>query len=330
MRNVRISGMGAYVPSRFITPEELAKKIGVSKEVLITKVGMKSRYYASKEETSSYMGAQAAKQALEEANLTIEDIDLIVCANGTMQMPIPCTAALIHHELGFTKPIPAYDINSTCLSFITALDITSQLIETNQYKHILIVSTEVASPGLNYNDLESSALFGDGAAAAIISKSLPGESSGIVSTHMQTFSEGRSHCTIPGGGSAYHPENWKPETADMFQFRMNGKEVFRMALKYLPNFFTELLTSANCTLQDIDCVVPHQASLSAMNIFERRLGIAHSKLVNIIEDYGNMIAASVPTALHFAIQKKQIKRGDRVLLIGTSAGFSIGGIILDY
>lgn len=329
MRKIKITGSGSYIPQRCITSQELAVKMNVAEEI-IQKMGMRTRYYANKAETASYMGAQAAKNALEDAKLTLDDIDLLICASGTMEMPIPCTAALIHKELQPKKPIPAFDINSTCLSFLTALDTISYLIAANRYRNVLIVSSEIASIGLNYNDLESASLFGDGAAAVVVTQATNDDSSCIITSHMNTYSNGWNHCKIPGGGTGYPPANWVPGHNEMFQFHMNGKEVFKIALQVLPDFLAQLFSKANTKMEEVDIVIPHQASLSAMGIIQKKLNIKSEKMINIVEDYGNMIAASIPFALHHTIKSGRLCRGNRLLLLGTSAGISVGGMILDY
>ncbi len=329
MRKIKILGAGVYVPKRSVPSSELALKINV-KEEIVQKMGMKNRYYANSMETSSYMGSRAAENALADAGLTLNDIDLLVCASGTMQMPIPCTAALIHKELRPLKHIPAFDINSTCLSFITAIDSLSYLIDANRYKNVLVVSSEVASVGLNYNNLESATLFGDGAAAFVISKTPSLETSKILSSQMETYSSLSHHCMIEGGGSGYSAANWTEENKDKFLFHMNGKEVFRLALKVLPDFMEKLLLEANTKIEEVDVVIPHQASLSAMKLLQKKLNIQSCQMINIVENYGNMIAASIPMALHIAIKSGKLTRGKKVLLLGTSAGISVGGLVFEY
>lgn len=327
MRRVKITGTGSYLPNKIITSQQLAEEIGVSREDIIAKSGVDNRHYANKDEKASVMGAKAAKAAVNDAGITLSDIDLIICGSGSMERPIPCTAALIHRELGL-KNIPAFDVNATCLSFLTSLDLASYLISSGTYENILIVSTEIASCGLNKNNIEVAALFGDGAAAVVVSKSGCHEKSHILSSRMTTDSEGAELCTIPGGGSAYPPQHWTSESAHQFQFQMNGKEVFRLASKQLPEFVDALLTKNSLCMDDIDVLVPHQASKSSLRIISKKLNISKDKMVDIIEDHGNMIAASIPLALHCGIKSGLIQRGKRILLLGTSAGLSIGGMIL--
>jgi 3-oxoacyl-[acyl-carrier-protein] synthase III len=329
MRNIKILGSGIYIPEHSITSAELAVKMKTDQKT-IERMGMKTRYYANSTERASYMGARAVERALKEANLTLDDIDLLVCASGTMEMPIPYSAALIHKELNPKRPLPAFDINSTCLSFFTALDTVSYLIEASRYRNVVIVSSEISSIGLNYNDLESASLFGDGAAAVVVSKSQDTDTCGIIASKMNTYSEGWNHCMIPGGGTGYPPQQWIEGDHANFQFHMNGRGVFKLALQVLPDFLKDLLLQGQTRLEEIDVVIPHQASLSAMSILQKKLNIKSEQIINIIEDFGNMIAASIPMAFHQAIKSGKLKRGNRVLLLGTSAGVSVGGMILEY
>lgn len=329
MRRIKILGTGLYLPKKCIKTKELEEKTGATEEVLLKKSGVLQRYYVSDGETASIMGAHAARSAVEKAGLSLDQIDLVLCTSGTMEMPIPCTATLIHKELGLST-VPAFDINSTCLSFLTGLDVISHLVESGTYQNVLLVSTEISSAGLNMSNLESASLFGDGAVAVVICRSKKSESSKIYASKMVTYSESWDACRIPGGGSGYIPENWTPKTAHMFQFQMNGKKVFKLISKHLPSFVDEILDGCDCSMSDIDVVVPHQASQSAMNIMQKKLNISDGQFVNIIKNRGNVIAASIPMALHEAIQDKRIVRGSKVMMIGTSAGLSIGGLIFEY
>lgn len=330
MRKMKIVGSGIYLPRQKVSSEQLAEELGVTEEAIINKSGVKFRYYANKEEAASWMGAEAAKAALQDAGIALDGINLILCASGSMEMPIPCTAALIHKHLGLKDTsIPAFDINATCLSFVASLDVISYLIDAGRYKNVLIISTEIASVGLNKKNLEVASLFGDGAAAFVVSHSGDSTSS-IICSDMTTFSEGSHLCKIPGGGSGYPPQYWSPETAEQFQFHMSGKEIFKLASKQLPEFVNNLLKICKLKLEQIDVLIPHQASKASIRILGKKLGFCSKKVIDIIENYGNMIAASIPLALHFAIKGGQIKRGDRIMLLGTSAGLSIGGIVLTY
>lgn len=329
-RRVKILGTGIYLPPQIVTAEEIDRKIGTQPGWTQRKVGVRKRYFVD-QETNSQMGALAAKEAIASANLQLTDIDLIVSASGTTEQAIPCTASLIYKELAPQhQGIPAFDLDSTCLSFITALDHLSYLIEAKRYRYILLVSTEIASVELNWHHKESSALFGDGAAAVVIGPA-EGGTSKILASRMETYHQGAHLSEIRGGGTKYHPRTYQGDlNLNDFLFDMDGQALYRMSAQHLPRFLQRLLQSANLTLQNIDMVIPHQASPAAMRLIQKRLQIADEQMFSYVDQYGNMIAASVPLGIHLATKQKKIKRGDYLLLLGTSAGLSLGGVLLVY
>lgn len=328
LRQVKILGTGKYLPKNQVTAQQLAQQLQIEESWIQEKSGVLVRYFV-KDETASQMGAFAAKDALEAASLSFDEIDCLICTSSVPEQAIPCTASLIQKQLGAENSgIPAFDINSTCLSFITGLDMVSYLIEANRYKQVLIVATEVGT-GINWNDKETCTLFGDGAAAAVVAKSEAKESSKILCSRMETYSKGADLSECRGGGNKHHPKEY-PDNPDYFLFKMNGKAIYRLASEVLPGFVERLLQPSRLSLADIQMVIPHQASLMAMELMRRRLGVPEEKWMAIAHNHGNTVAASVPMALHEAIGQGKIKRGDRIMLLSTSAGFSVGGIVLEY
>lgn len=330
MNNVRIIGTGKYLPKKQITAEQLDEMTGFAPGTARRVSGVECRYFIE-DETASFMGAAAARGALANANLTIEDIDCIICCSGTHEQAMPSTAALISEKFGAAaRGIPAFDINSTCLSFITGFDLISYAIQQARYKNVLLVSSEIASVGLDWKDKESCTLFGDGAAAVILRKSGDDENSKLVHANMQTFSEGAHLTEIVGGGTRYHPRYHMEDDGKPHLFSMDGRRVYKLSIKILPSFVHNLLTSANLSLDDIKLVIPHQASLSALRLISKRLNIPQNKFHITVTKYGNTIASSIPLALHDAITQNIIKRGDKILMVGTAAGLTVGGMIIEY
>ncbi|MFC5702350.1 beta-ketoacyl-ACP synthase III [Cohnella faecalis] len=330
-RRVKILGTGKYMPSRMVTDEEMDLRLGTPRGWVRKMTDVAVRHFASDEETASYMGARAAKAALAEAGLSLADIDCLVCTSGTREQALPSTASLIQQALGEELyGVPAFDIDATCISFLVGLDIMSYLIEAGRYRHVLLVSTEIASVGLNWNDKKSAALFGDGAAAVVIGPSAGEDKSGIVGASIRTYSNGARLSEIRGGGTRIHPREHNAETEADFLFRMNGEAIFKMASKLLPGFVDELLAPSGSRMADFQAVIPHQGSAMAMRLMRKKLGISAEQLVYITPNHGNTIAASIPMGLHEAVSQGKVRRGDRVLLIGTAAGLSLGGMILDY
>jgi 3-oxoacyl-[acyl-carrier-protein] synthase-3 len=330
MLPIRILGTGKYLPKTLITADQLDKKAGLRLGTTLRVSGVETRHFIE-DETASMMGAAAAKEALTNANLTIQDIDCIICSSGTHEQAMPATAALISEQFGaLARGIPAFDVNSTCLSFLTGLDLLSYAVQQGRYRNVLIVASEIASVGLDWKDKESCTLFGDGAAAAIIRKSNDHEGSKIIAANMETYSEGAHFTEIPGGGTRFHPRHYLDEDGRPHLFRMNGRNVYKLSIKILPDFVEQLFQAANMSMNDIKLVIPHQASVSALRLIAKRLNIPEEKLLITVKKYGNTVAASIPLALHDAITQKQIVRGDKILLVGTAAGLTVGGMIIEY
>ncbi|HEY9627837.1 MAG TPA: beta-ketoacyl-ACP synthase III [Coleofasciculaceae cyanobacterium] len=328
-RSVKILSTGKYLPKRKVTAQELAEKIGVSSQWIEKKSGVKVRHFVA-DETTSQMGAYAAKEALAAAHLSSQDIDCIVCANTVPEQGIPCTAVLIQRLLGIADSgIPAFDINATCLSFVTALDLLSYLIDSGRYSRVLIVSSEIATIALDWSDHESCTLFGDGAAAVIVEKSPASDASAILASRLETYSEGADLSQCLGGGNKHHPREYATHP-DRFVFQMKGRSVYRMASQILPGFLQRLFEPVGLSMADMQLVIPHQASLMSMRLIQKQLEIPEEAWMVIAHNHGNTMAASIPMALHEAIQQGRLNRGDRALLLGTAAGLSVGGMVLKY
>ena len=329
MRSLKIISSAKYLPKRAVTSSEIDKLLNTEDGWAMKKSGVKVRHFVD-DETSPEMGAIVVKETLEKAGLKFSDIDCMVSASGTQAQEIPCTSSLIQEQLGeIDSGIPCFDINSTCLSFLTALDMMSYAVSAGRFKRVVIVSTEVASVGLNFEEKESASLMGDGAAAIIIEEDST-NSSGVLFSKMETYSSGAHDAEIRGGGSMKHPFRGKDVKDEDFYFNMNGPRVFKLASKLMIPFCDRLFEGQDITLEDIDIVIPHQASKMAMGLVQKKLKIGDDKFFKFVEDHGNQIAASIPTGIHNALTEGRIKKGDKVLLLGTSAGFSIAGLVLRF
>ncbi|MES2676593.1 MAG: beta-ketoacyl-ACP synthase 3 [Pseudomonadota bacterium] len=332
IRNIRILGTGHVLPKNRVLSSELDQRHGFPPGKTEQAGGVYQRYFAAADETAATLAAAAARRALDAAGLTLDDIDCLVATSATMDQGMPSNAALVHAELGLTeRGIPAFDINASCLGFLAALDTLTWMIAAGGYQRILLVAADLASCGLNWNDMESSSIFGDGAAAAILCKS-GNDSAGsrIYASSLKTFSEGVHYCEIPAGGSRYHPTRITQEFMPLTKFHMDGKKVFRLASQIMPDFMSQLLQAAGKSLQEIDWFVPHQASQLAIHHLTRRLNVAPEKVIDIFANHGNQVAASLPTALDIGIRDGRIQRGQLVMLIGTGAGLSMGGVVMEY
>lgn len=327
MPAVKIIGLGQYLPENNILSTVLDQQLGLAQGSVQKKSGLISRHFAAPHETSSYMGAQAALRAIDQAGLSLTDIDVIISASGAVEQAIPCTAVLIQKQLGLERSgIPCFDMNSTCLSFLTALDTISYLIEAGRYQRALIISSDIPSAGLNWQDMETCTIFGDGAAACVLEKSH--SSSRILACDMITYSAGSDYCRLEAGGSRIPPS--QPHDRALGLFQMEGKKVFKLASQLLDYSKERLFAKACVTMADIDWFVPHQASLLAMHHIQKRLAIPQEKFVNIYSTHGNQMAASLPSALSNYAQANKIQRGQLIYLLGTGAGLSAAGMILEF
>lgn len=309
MRNIKIIGYGNYLP----------KNIAI--------FDGEKRYRCNGSETQLDMAVKVAKKALENAKLDIKDIDCIVSSSAVIMQPIPCNAALIHEQIAKGTNIPAMDINTTCTSFVTALDTISYLIEAGRYKNVLIVASDVSSEGLNEEQKESYTLFSDGASAVVITKS-EDSNQGIVGSLIRTYSEGAHATEIRGGGTLRTAMKYKPEDKADYTFDMKGKPILSLCVKKLPELFKEFEEKFNVSIKDVDVVIPHQAS-RALPFIMQILKIDESKYVNRVSEFGNMVSVSIPYMLCDLLEKGKIKKGDKVLLCGTAAGLTCNILLLN-
>ncbi len=325
---LKIIGLGRYLPPRVVPSSELEKICGVPAGWVERRNGVRERRWVT-DETSSFMAAQAACEALDEAGLTPRQLDLIINASGTAEQAIPDTGALIQRQLGLGKSgIPAMTVHTTCLSFVAAMDVAANFLQTGRYKNILIASADVASCGINPKEPESASLVGDAAAAVVVTRSKDVEASRLLHAHFKTYGEGAYLTAIMGGGSGRHPRypDHRPED-DLFH--MDGPAVLRMVREIGDDFLEELYPGLSKSLLDIDVVVPHQASKVGL-LMLTRFGWPQQKIMHTLEWLGNCVAASIPVTLYQAVRDGNIRRGNKVLLAGTGAGLSIGGLVLTF
>lgn len=325
---IKIVAMGTYVPKR-IASSEIESLNGIPSGWSEKYSGVESRHHVTFE-SNGYMGARAAEEALKRAQLNLRDIDMLISAGGTYDYPLPNQASVIKSELknGDKHNFAAIDIDSTCLSFVAALDFASRILDGKQMKNILIVSSEIASKGLNPDNWETTTLFGDAAAAAIVTHDTTSDSLYIKGVQ-KTYSEGVYDTIIEGGGNVNFFKE-KPYDKEMHSFKMNGKKLLRMAKKNIPTFMNDFFEDIPIDLEDVKAIIPHQASKMGMTIFNSLYRFKEGQIKETLSSHGNCIAASIPLTLSIGIDSGDIKRGDICLLSGTSAGFSIGGVLIKY
>ena len=327
---VRISGTGRALPQRRRTTLEIEQELGLAPGRLERASGVIARHVCGAEDQIS-LAVAASRLALEDAGLDPSDIDLVISGAAVPYQPIPATAPLVMRHLGIADAAAGgFDVNSTCLSFVTAFDIAARQIEAGQVRHVLVVSSEVASRALPWaSDPETAALFGDGAGAAVLSRAEgAGPGSGVAASLLRSYPSAYEACTLGAGGTRFDFSTQRDAFVAHSLFAMDGKALFRLSAQHFAGFVNDLLDRAGWRRDEVDLVVPHQASPAGLAHMIRLTGFAPDRVVTIAAEFGNQIAASIPFALDMARRAGRIVPGNRVLMLGTSAGLSFGGLAL--
>ncbi|MBY0545183.1 MAG: ketoacyl-ACP synthase III [Gammaproteobacteria bacterium] len=318
MKNTRIIGTGSYLPKRIVTNEELSKRVETTHEWIVERSGICQRHIADAEETSSFMATEAAKKAIEAANIEASAIDLILIATTTPDMVLPTVATLVQNNLGIYG-IPAFDFAAACAGFIYGLSIAEQFIKAGTYKTILLVGVETMSNVIDWQDRSTCVLFGDGASAVILQAS---DKPGIISTHLHADGRYKDALYVPTGLPG------RANAATPPYVHMEGKEVFKFAVNVLGNVVDEILAANNMTHTDIDWLIPHQANLRIISATAKKLGMPMEKVILTVQDHGNTSAASVPLALDRGVRDGRIKPGQTLLLEAIGGSFVWGASLI--
>ncbi len=324
----QIVGTGHYAPSRVLTNHDLEKMVDTSDAWIVERTGIRQRHLAAEGEASSDMAAEAAKRALERANLKAQDLDLIIVATVTPDMPLPSTAVFVQQKIGARPDCPAFDIAAACAGFIYGLSIAERFVASGAAKHVLVIGVELLSRVIDWKDRTTCVLFGDGAGAAILSRS-EDDGRGLLSTHIYADGSQANSLSIPAGGSRT-PATHASIEAGLHYVHMNGQEVFKYAVRALSSASLTALTANGYAAADIRWVVPHQANLRIIEGVSKRVGVGLDRFVLNIERYGNTSSASIPIALDEAIRAGTIREGDDILMCALGGGFAWGSALLRY
>ena len=324
-RRVGIVGLGVALPQRRVTNRDLEQIVETTDEWIRTRTGILERRIAGDGETPSVLGAQAAQAALQEAGVKAEDVDLIVVATTTSDMLFPSTSCLIQHRIGNRKA-GCFDVSAACAGFVYALSTAHQFVLSGQSRYALVIGAEVLSKFVNWKDRSTCVLFGDGAGAAVVASV---ERGGIESIYLGADGEAGKYLKIPAGGSLMPPSH---ETIDqgLHYLQMDGKEVFKFAVRIMGEAAEEALRRAGKTAADIDCLVPHQANHRIIESAAERMRLPMEKVYLNVSRYGNMSSASTVVALAEAVRDGTIKRGDTVVLVAFGAGLAWGSCVLEW
>lgn len=325
MLPLKIIATGIATPTCKVTSAQLDTQLGLPSGTVEAQSGVASRQYAPDTQLQSELAALAVQDAISRANVPTDSVDLLLSVSGVTQQAMPSMAAAIAQHLNLEPGTPAFDLNASCIGFLTGLQVAASLLNTRQYSRIALVASDLASRGVNWDSPESSLIFGDGAAATILE--LGDGTTGIRAFKIETYPEGFNHCEVRAGGTRRNPRVGD-EPLD-YLFRMDGKAVFRLALKTLPAMLERVLQDAQVLLPEINAIIPHQASHLGMAHVTKRLGFSEDKVINIYATHGNQVSASIPTALHYAFENGFLKPGHKTLIMGTAAGFTLGAAVLE-
>ena len=315
-----IRSVGAHLPKRIMTNDDLAKIIDTSDEWIRERTGIRQRHIADDHELTSDLGIAACKQALVRAGIDPVDIDLVICATATPDRTFPATAVRIQSALGVTKGA-AFDIQAVCSGFIYALTVADSLIRSGQFKRAIVVGAETFSRILDWQDRTTCVLFGDGAGAVVLEAQYQHggyADRGILSTRIRSDGRYEDQLYVDGGPGS---------TKTVGHLRMNGREVFRHAIQKISGVIEETLVETGFAADEIDLFIPHQANQRILDGIAKKLNVAPGKIVITLDKHGNTSAASIPLALNQAFEDHRIKEGSLILMEAMGGGFTWGAVL---
>lgn len=323
-RHVAIVGIGHYVPERVLTNADLEKMVDTTDEWIVTRSGIRERRIAREDEATSDLAAEAARRAIASAGVTAGDIDLIIVATITPDMPFPNTACFVQNLIG-AKNATCIGLEAACTGFLFALDVASQYLLNGRFKTALVIGAEKMSTIVDWQDRTTCVLFGDGAGAVVVQVRETGE--GILSTVTGSDGSLAGLLNLPAGGSRA-PTSLQTVENRLHYMRMEGKEIFKHAVRAMGESARRALEKSGLTMNDIACVVPHQANMRIVEAIRSRLDVGPEKFFVNLDKYGNMSSASIPVALDEAVQSGRIKKGDNVVLVAFGGGLTWGSMVV--
>lgn len=329
MYNSKILATGSYLPLKKLTNQDIEKMVDTTAEWIVERTGIEERSVASENEVTSDLCVQAAKVALQRANLKPEDIDMIIVGTVSGDQVMPSTACMVQAKLG-CRHIFAFDLSAACSGFVYSLSIADQFIKTGMYKNILVIGAETLTRLVDYSDRNTSILFGDGAGCVILSRAEEGSDSKIYSSHL--FADGQLGHLLELKGNARPNQLFSDKVIEqeISYITMNGKEIFKNAVRTLTNCAQIALDENKMSLDQVDWFIPHQANMRITDSVVKHFKIPPEKVVSTIHYTGNTSAASIPIALDHAVTDGRIKRGHHILLSAFGAGLTSGSALIKF
>src|SRR5690554_925183 len=325
MRRATITGVGKYVPEKVITNKDLEEMVDTSDEWITSRTGMKKRHIVQDDETTADIGFNAAVEALNDANINPEDLDLIIFSTVTPDMLFPATACLLAERLN-TGKIPAFDLEAGCSGFVYGISVAAQFIETGLFNNILVVGSETLSKITDWEDRSTCVLFGDRAGAAILQ---PTNKGGLLAFDLGSDGSGGKHLKLPAGGSLKPSSNKTIENREHY-IKMDGNPVFKFAVRIMGQSSLDVIKKAGLKPEDVDLFIPHQANIRIIKAAANRLNLTHDKVFVNLPEYGNTSSASIPIAPTEAKEDGLIKNGDIIVLVAFGAGLTWASTIIDW
>lgn len=320
-----ITGVGAYLPEYRLTNEELSTMVDTSDEWIMQRIGIRERRILREEgKATSDMGAEAVKMLLEKTNTSPDEVDLLICATITPDMPFPATANIIAHKVGIHNAW-SFDLNAACSGFIFALSTGAQFIESGRYRKVIIVGAEMMSSITNYNDRTTCPLFGDAGTAVMLEPTI--DEVGVMDYINHVDGLGRHHLHMKAGGSLRPASFETVKNGEHFVYQ-EGQAVFKAAVSSMADVAVQIMERHRLLPEDIAWVVPHQANMRIIDATARRLGVNPDKVMNNIQNHGNTTSATIPLCLYD--YEKQLKKGDNIILVAFGAGFTWGSVFLKW
>jgi 3-oxoacyl-[acyl-carrier-protein] synthase-3 len=325
LRRAGITGIGSYVPEKVLTNKDLEEMVDTNDEWIRSRTGIEERRIAADSTTTSDLAYEASLAALEDAGLEAEELDMILVATITPDMPFPATACLLQDRLDAGE-VAAFDLEAGCSGFVYALSTATQFVQTGAYDNILVVGAETLSKILNWEDRNTCVLFGDGAGAAVVQ---PVETGGILSNVLGADGSGGELLKIPAGGSR-QPACLETAENNLHYIEMEGNAVFKFAVRIMSKAALQALKEAGLDREDVDFFVPHQANTRIIDAATKRLKVDDDDVFVNLNKYGNTSAASIPLALDEAKEAGKIKKGDNIVLVGFGAGLTWAASVIEW
>jgi 3-oxoacyl-[acyl-carrier-protein] synthase III len=316
--SVGILGLGKYVPERILTNQELETMVDTNDEWIVTRTGIRERRIASPDQATSDLAYEAAQEALRNAGISADQLDLIIVATVTPDMAFPSTACILQDKLGATRAA-AFDLSAACSGFLYGVNTAVNFIASGAYEHVLVIGADSLSKITDFTDRNTCILFGDGAGAAVIGRVKEGH--GFRSFVLGANGAGAPLLKVAGGGSR-NPSTFETVDQRMHYIYMEGSEVFKFAVRIMGNAAEEALDKAGISKEEVDLLIPHQANLRIIQSALNRLDLTADKCMVNLDRYGNMSAASVPVALAEAVEQGRVKEGDCLVLVGFGGGLT--------